>query len=1272
MSVTFDTFLESFIGSLAEDNFYLGQSLPQYLSRPADERSNDEADVVDDKILSTLIRALGYALGERQYNRSHGDGKRTDFTVKIPASEYPKPCAVIESKNTATKNLEAHLPQLESYLRAQGAQRGILIDGKRLLAYEFASPAPVASADISLGYLVDLWRGESLYSKGKRGKAALSQLELTQFRAFWQRFNRGAYTDSSRLVRELTRTKSGEAHAPDGSTWNEANAQVQIRKPDDERFVREVRELIGDVRTDVEAQLTLRLEKYAEFRSALEHLPGSATKVSDEYANHLKNLLGSLERVGIKVGDRNSLQFRLEGQLERLTERDLSSGLGAELLRLVNEQLKLNAHTAPSKDTSEAQAVFEGAKEAPKPKRGAPKQASLQDDIKSTLERMQKLLSDFHEHREDLAKRYRPEVAVHEAFETWREKVATLLLRGADPERLRREFALQTSYVLIVRMLLVRILEDKGLLERVFTNGGLALWFDSVEPRYLKYAQGKGTDYLLKMAYTSAQHVYAHFYTERLLFDWYDPERNLVIRILHRLAGYDLSTIDDDVIGHVYGGYVEDAHKHESGMYYTPPEVVEYILDRLGYKGTEIIGKKILDPACGSGTFLVSAARRLVQAYRDYHHHQIPTGEIQNILDTVKGSVYGLDLNPFACYLAETNLLIQVLDFIKQALDADESVTLDRFHIYNTDTLTYDAKTLAVVKGTLAFPADGLQTAEKIKAKRGTIKLSENSEIDFSQGFEFLVANPPYVRADEGGEGLLEYRRRVKAEHPFPEVRDVLKMKWDIFMPFVALGWSLLGEGGRMGMITSNNVEMVPYAEPLRTLLAEKSRIDEISFFPNVRLFDDAQVENTIFFATKQASNAAHEVVSRWHSSKPPSVLREEKRLQANLRERIFRQTVVTASGEGMVPLENVCYISKGMVLHANEKTSAGEFGKDDLISLVKDSRHSVAYVEGKDMDAYEAAKMRYLEYGVDGRAPALVSRPTFTELYNRPKIMRGRTSSAILDDGSFPDGWLYANHSVMIATRWCELAGIENRSIEGELQDKDRSKLEKLSENFLSHYLLGVMNSSKGNELLTANRSSVRAGEIEPRALKALPVKILRKREQLAISRQVRLLLRIGKTLFVLRQKDWRVDTEGQQVKAAAKLPKVLSILPLSSAKVRWGLQVHDDTADLTDLKRGGHLLYRGRYQEVLSMSEAVPEEGLEWLRRQFSGLEKGTSFAMAAARGLRVPASPDAAVEALRALEVQEAEVREKVAEFGRLKREVDVLVAELYEKPAEVVGD
>lgn len=160
----FSTFLQNFLGVLASNNFYAGESLTAYLrSSPP---IGDEANIVDDKVASVLISALGYESGERESNLAHTGGKRTDFTVRIV--EYPRPCFVVESKNTATKQLEKHLPQLADYLRSRGASRGLLIDGKRLLAYEYAGGARVS--DISIIELVKRWHGEERFAAGKTGE----------------------------------------------------------------------------------------------------------------------------------------------------------------------------------------------------------------------------------------------------------------------------------------------------------------------------------------------------------------------------------------------------------------------------------------------------------------------------------------------------------------------------------------------------------------------------------------------------------------------------------------------------------------------------------------------------------------------------------------------------------------------------------------------------------------------------------------------------------------------------------------------------------------------------------------------------------------------------------------------------------------------------------------------------------------------------------------------------------------------------------------------
>ncbi|MCY7348679.1 MAG: SAM-dependent methyltransferase, partial [Pyrinomonadaceae bacterium] len=554
-------------------------------------------------------------------------------------------------------------------------------------------------------------------------------------------------------------------------------------------------------------------------------------------------------------------------------------------------------------------------------------------------------------------------------------------------------------------------MEDKNLINRIFTNGGMTLWFDHIEEQYLKHAEGRSTDFLLPIAYESAQHIYAHYYSEAFVFDWYKADRNLIVQLLHRLAGFDFADIDRDIIGHIYSGYVKSEHKHESGMYYTPITVVEYILNRVGYNGAGVLGQSLLDPSCGSGAFLVSACRRQIEVQLDYYRRSgkskadLSVEEIRQILKSVKDSIFGLELNPFACYLAETNLLIQVLDLIKLAREKGGDVTLNRFNIFNTDTLRYEPETRDRLRG-MPFPAEELEEAEQIKS--GLAK--------FAEGFDFVVGNPPYVKANEGAEGLLAYREEIKKDHPLPSVRNCLVMRWDLMIPFVALGVCLLrNETGKLAMITSSAIEQVNYAAKLRDFLIETCQIDEVSFFPKVKLFEDAAVENTIFIITKTEPSEMSQTLRLWHETKIGNVVKEEKISQQTFGERVFRQTISTNLYNDTTELKSICYISFAMRLNSADGSDL-KFEKDDLLSVVKDKTHQVTYIEGENITPYEVTGVKFLEYGVGLRAPDGIYRQTFPELYDRRKIMRGETSSAWLDNGTaIGSGWMFCNHSVIL-----------------------------------------------------------------------------------------------------------------------------------------------------------------------------------------------------------------------------------------------------------------
>ena len=216
------------------------------------------------------------------------------------------------------------------------------------------------------------------------------------------------------------------------------------------------------------------------------------------------------------------------------------------------------------------------------------------------------------------------------------------------------------------------------------------------------------------------------------------------------------------------------------------------------------------DLSCGSGTFLVAAAsrksailQRLVKASEINHEYAI-----QVLTDTF----LGFDLNPFACYLAEINLLIQCLPLL---LDERGQLcySVNRFHVYCTDalepTVAEQVEALRSGKATerLSFRpprtrghviSDEERFIVRIKEAKGLP--SELTELNADQqGIDYLLGNPPYVSAGESSENLL-YRNTI---WDFG-IYQLLYQRWDLFVPFFERNLQFLRpETGRLGLIVS-------------------------------------------------------------------------------------------------------------------------------------------------------------------------------------------------------------------------------------------------------------------------------------------------------------------------------------------------------------------------------------------------------------------------------------------------------------------------------------
>ncbi|HLJ80048.1 MAG TPA: N-6 DNA methylase, partial [Ktedonobacterales bacterium] len=121
------------------------------------------------------------------------------------------------------------------------------------------------------------------------------------------------------------------------------------------------------------------------------------------------------------------------------------------------------------------------------------------------------------------------------------------------------------------------------------------------------------------------------------------------------LAVYNLQRIDEDLLKQLYQNLVEPETRHELGEFYTPDWLAEMTLREIGYGP----GKSLLDPACGSGTFLFTALRLLAEAgLRD-----------DALVDFALEHVMGVDVHPLAVTIARINYMLAILPHLQASTE---------------------------------------------------------------------------------------------------------------------------------------------------------------------------------------------------------------------------------------------------------------------------------------------------------------------------------------------------------------------------------------------------------------------------------------------------------------------------------------------------------------------------------------------------------------------------------------------------------------------------
>jgi hypothetical protein len=321
----------------------------------------------------------------------------------------------------------------------------------------------------------------------------------------------------------------------------------------------------------------------------------------------------------------------------------------------------------------------------------------------------------------------------------------------------------------------------------------------------------------------------------------------------------------------------KESKRKRDGVYYTPEWVVERIVDETlrprleeikrecGWPNNGLPNKAaidafiarlktftIVDPACGSGAFLITALRYLLDTWHAVRElRRSVTGKVTTddddtglIRDILKSNIYGVDINSASVEIARLALWLHTARGDKP-LSALDATICEGNSLIDNDFFT----------GQIDLALYGDAEKERINAfdwKRAFPEVFDRG------GFDAVVGNPPYVKLQNFRKVHADMAEFLRFGRPEVEIRPYKSTQsgnFDLYLPFIEKGLSILNEHGRLGFIAPSLWTINEYGEALRTLIAEGRNLDRWLDFKAHQIFEEATIYTALQFYTKQPSN---------------------------------------------------------------------------------------------------------------------------------------------------------------------------------------------------------------------------------------------------------------------------------------------------------------------------------------------------------------------------------------------------------------------------------
>jgi len=473
----------------------------------------------------------------------------------------------------------------------------------------------------------------------------------------------------------------------------------------------------------------------------------------------------------------------------------------------------------------------------------------------------------------------------------WREILArNIALRNPELDTRDLNYAVQAT---VNRIVFLRICEDRGI-ERLMKMEDLLIGV-RVYPRLSELFRRADERYNSGIFHFEKEPGRENPDTLSLGLNIDDkPLKDIIRRLYYPDSPYEFSVLPAEILGQVYEQFLgkvirlTDGHravvedkpevKKAGGVKYTPAYIVDYIVkntlgpalaEKTPSDATKI---SVLDPACGSGSFLIVAYQHLLDWHREWYGQKLvpllesgfraSSVQIRHMLPVIEGerrgkktgkepelpifqgrggewrlttqekkrillnNIYGVDIDRQAVEVTKLSLLLKVLE------GENEETISKQLTLFSERALPDLSKNIKCGNSLIGWdilednPGLGQEEIERINPFDWR---AEYPEVFSRGGFDVVIGNPPYIR-----HGLLSDKKDYLQQH-YQTYRGIA----DIYVCFIEMGISLLKNNGAFSYIVANKWIRAKYGEPLRKWL-KTQHIEEIIDFGDLPVFQGA------------------------------------------------------------------------------------------------------------------------------------------------------------------------------------------------------------------------------------------------------------------------------------------------------------------------------------------------------------------------------------------------------------------------------------------------